>query len=172
MSADELIAVARWGRLSRDDVVKKGVDGTWVRAEMVEGLFEDSAPQSTAGSKGSTRPLSEPQPAKRSVKPGQSRRFWVNLGHQIEGPFTSEQLCKLVRQGQLTPNHSISADRVRWIPASQIKGLPFEEVGRAATRAAQLAPAKSAEVKPQSARARRNESRHRAIELTRSVACG
>ena len=39
MSAQELIAVARRGRLTRDDNVKRGDQGTWVRAEVVRGLF-------------------------------------------------------------------------------------------------------------------------------------
>jgi hypothetical protein len=170
MSPDELLTVARWGRLSRDDVVKNGPNGTWVRAEIVEGLFEDSITQPTAGPR---RPLRQPQPAKRSVKSGQGDRYWVNLGNRIEGPFSSEQLCKFVRQGQLSPNHAVSGDRFRWIPASQIKGLPFGEVDRqAATLAGDSVPAISAEAKPHSARVRRNESRHRAIELTKSVACG
>jgi hypothetical protein len=151
-------------------VVKNGPDGTWVRAEIVDGLFEDSAAQSTPGPK---HPLRQPQPAKRSFRTGRSERYWVNLGHRIEGPFTSEQLCKLVRQGQLKPNHSVSSDRFRWIPASQIKGLPFNEVYRqVGTPAGKAASATSAEAKPVSSRVRRNESRQRAIELTKSVACG
>jgi len=47
MSARELVAVARFGRLTRDDVVRRGATGTWVRAEIVEGLFNEPAQAST-----------------------------------------------------------------------------------------------------------------------------
>jgi hypothetical protein len=39
VSAQQLMATARFGRLTRDDVVRQGIDGDWNRAEMVNGLF-------------------------------------------------------------------------------------------------------------------------------------
>ena len=39
MSSQELMAVAQRGRLTRNDTVRRGADGTWVRAEVVKGLF-------------------------------------------------------------------------------------------------------------------------------------
>jgi GYF domain 2 len=40
LSAGQLQALARSGRLTIDDVVRKHADGTWVRAENVIGLFD------------------------------------------------------------------------------------------------------------------------------------
>jgi len=48
MTAQELALVARRGRLTRDDLVRQGEKGTWVRAEIVAGLFNADAPPRSA----------------------------------------------------------------------------------------------------------------------------
>jgi hypothetical protein len=46
MSQQQLLAMARSGQFTRDDLVRKGADGDWVRGEVVKGLFDTRAIQS------------------------------------------------------------------------------------------------------------------------------
>lgn len=126
MSAQELMAVARWGRLSRDDTVRRGNSGTWVRAEMVQGLFSSSlAAATTILSKRVSATAQKPTPAKRSVRNLPKSQYWVNIGQRIAGPFSGTQLRQLAACGRLKPTHLISKDRCNWVVASNVKGLSF-----------------------------------------------
>jgi hypothetical protein len=122
MSEDELVAVARRGRLTRNDMVREGKTGTWVRGEVVQGLFEHkvpastgAAPRSLTGSKG--------LPARRSVRQNCARKYWVQVGENTAGPFTGSQLKQLASLGKLKPYYLISGDHIHWVRASQVKGL-------------------------------------------------
>ena len=137
MSAQELVAVARHGRLTRNDTVRKGPQGTWVRAERVRGLFESAATSAGAGTVSDGNEVSVSSstdsaaakrhaiPAKRSVLNVPLPRFWVRSGNQMTGPFSEPQIRQLAAEGKLKPHYLLSKDRRRWVRAAQVKGLAF-----------------------------------------------
>jgi GYF domain 2 len=129
MSAMELIAVARFGRLSRDDTVRRGAMGTWVRAELVQGLFNGSSSVPTAASSRLAVAARLAAPAKRSVRKSVSTQYWVKVGKRIAGPFSAVELRKMAEQGALNPSHWISKDRWHWARAAEAKGLSFGGAG-------------------------------------------
>ncbi len=54
-----------------------------------------------------------------------SKQFWVKTRDKIAGPFTAQQLKELAARGKLHPQHLVSTDRQRWVPADGLKGLAF-----------------------------------------------
>ena len=56
-----------------------------------------------------------------------ARQFWVKTSRGIAGPFSGEQLRRAAAQGRLEPDHQLSNDRKRWVPAAKVKGLRFAE---------------------------------------------
>jgi GYF domain 2 len=64
--------------------------------------------------------------------------WWVRFPEKMTGPFSLEQLQKLVANGRVTPNHLVSSDRVEWQPASLVAGLDFQlaDTARVASRGA------------------------------------
>ena len=125
MSAQELIAVARWGRLTRDDTVRRGSDGSWVRAELVRGLFNASPVAATVTSHRLVVAARKAAPARRSVRKIVPTQYWVKVGEKIAGPLSSAELRQLAERGSLKPLHLISRDRRHWVRAAQVKGLSF-----------------------------------------------
>ena len=126
MSSQELLAVARRGRLSRDDLVRKGTDGTWVRAELVRGLFNSAPPAITATSDHVAVPGRAPLPAKRSFSEIRIRRYWVKVANETAGPFSGPKLRRLAALGKLKPHYLVSEDQVHWTRAANVDGLVFE----------------------------------------------
>jgi hypothetical protein len=118
MSALELFAVARRGRLTRDDVVREGLHGDWVRAETVGGLFDGS--HSAAASRRITfspNGRHSLRPASRSL--GAAReRYWVRHVAEIAGPFSERRICRLAAMGKLKPEFLLSRDRSQWHPVA------------------------------------------------------
>ncbi len=135
MSATELIAVARWGRLTRDDTVRRGNKGTWVRAELVKGLFNSQPVAATVTSDRLVAAARQVAPAKRSVRKVAPTQYWVDLGGKISGPFTGGELREMAEQGGLKPQHLISKNRKHWTRAAKVKGLSF---GRASAEEATM----------------------------------
>ena len=125
MSAAELVAVARWGRLTRDDVVRRGDSGTWVRAELVKGLFNTAPVAATVTSDRLVAAARKAAPAKRSVRKVAQTQYWVDLGGKIAGPFTAGELLQMAERGALKPSHRLSKDREHWTRAAKVKGLAF-----------------------------------------------
>ncbi|MEX2308080.1 MAG: hypothetical protein WD738_10835 [Pirellulales bacterium] len=125
MSAMELVAVARWGRLTRDDTVRCGTKGTWVRAELVRGLFNTAQVAATVTSGRVVIDARRARPAKRSVRKIVPTQYWVRVDEKIAGPFSSRELRQMAEQGALKPFHWISKDRERWARAALVKGLSF-----------------------------------------------
>jgi hypothetical protein len=125
MSAEELIAIAHWGRLNRDDVVRKGATGTWVRAETVDGLLQAPAPAATATSGRVAVSKRQPLPARRSIRQVEFKQYWVKVGLQIAGPFSEVKLRHLAEKGKLKTHYLVSEDRCRWVRADGIKDLDF-----------------------------------------------
>ncbi len=134
MSSMELIAVARWGRLSRDDTVRKGTDGNWVRAELVRGLFNSPPVAQTVSSDRLVAAARAAAPARRSVRKRVPTRYWVMAGRKLAGPFSSRELRRMAEQGSLKPADRISKDRSHWTPAAEVKGLVFGGASEAAAR--------------------------------------
>lgn len=127
MSSQELMAVASRGRLTRDDVVRKGANGTWVRAELVKGLFNTAPPAVTATSNRAAVPGRTPSPAKRSVRVIRIRQYWVKVGNDTAGPFSGPRLRKLAAKGKLKPHYLVGEDRIHWVRACDVEGLFFDE---------------------------------------------
>jgi hypothetical protein len=125
MSTLELIAVARYGRLSRDDVVRRVGSGTWVRAELVRGLFNVPPVAETVTSDRFVAAMKRPAPARRWVRKVSPTMYWIKIDKKISGPFTSSELRQLAERGALKPYHCIGKDRQHWSRAIDVKGLAF-----------------------------------------------
>jgi hypothetical protein len=125
MSTMELVAVARRGRLSRDDQVRRADHDTWVRAELVRGLLNVAPVSKTVTSDRLVAAIKQALPAKRSVRKSVPTQYWVRIDDKTAGPFNSNALRQLAERGTLQPSHMVSRDRVHWIRASRVKGLSF-----------------------------------------------
>jgi hypothetical protein len=127
VSTEELRAIARRGPLTRNDLVRRSESGTWVRGEIVQGLFEDSTSGPTGATCSPTRAITKSRglPARRSVLQNCARKFWVQVGDHTAGPFTDSQLRQLAAQGKVKPHYLVSDNHIRWARASHVKGLTF-----------------------------------------------
>jgi hypothetical protein len=125
MSTLELIAVARYGRLTRDDVVRRSGSGTWVRAELVKGLFNAPPVADTVTSEHFVATVKRPVPAQRCLRKASPTTYWIKIDKKISGPFTASELRQLAERGALKPYHYIGKDRQRWTRAIDVKGLAF-----------------------------------------------
>jgi hypothetical protein len=125
MSTAELMAVARRGRLTRDDTVRPAGKSTWVRAELVYGLFNAPPVATTVTSDRFAASRRAPAPARRSVRKVARTHYWLKIDEKIAGPFTGSELQQLAERGALKPHHQISKDRQHWTRAGDVKGLSF-----------------------------------------------
>jgi hypothetical protein len=125
LSTLELIAVARHGRLTRDDVVRRVGSGTWVRAELVNGLFNTQPVAQTVTSPRFVAAVKRPAPALRSLRKVSHTQYWIRIDKKISGPFTASELRQLAERGALKPYHYIGKDRQHWSRAIDVKGLAF-----------------------------------------------
>ncbi len=128
MSAEELMAVARWGRLTRDDIVRCGKTGTWIRAELVRGLFDSPRAAATVSSVHRQTAGSGASPAQRSVQSFVPTQYWVKIGQigsKAAGPFSARKIRQFAEQGVLKPNHLVSNDGRLWARACNVEGLVF-----------------------------------------------
>ena len=50
-------------------------------------------------------------------------QYWIRVRGQVKGPFEEEQLQALVRRGQLSRIHEISADGDSWLRAEEYPQL-------------------------------------------------
>jgi GYF domain 2 len=129
MSQQELVAVARRGRLTRDDNVKRGDQGTWVRAEVVRGLFNSPPIAATVTSDRLVAAVQRAAPAKRSVVLSiDPMRYWIKIGQvgtRVAGPFSADRVRQFAEQGVLKPFHLVSNDRRHWYRAVDARGMVF-----------------------------------------------
>ena len=127
MSAMELFAVARRGRLTRDDVVRNGTDGDWVRAETVFGLFDGAAP--AGGSRRIEFPARRSQATltRRETPMRAKARYWVRHKAETAGPFSDRQILRLAATGKLKPEYLLSHDQERWHRVADVKALALAE---------------------------------------------
>ncbi len=128
MSGQELIAAAREGPLTPNDVVKRSDQGTWVRAELVSGLFKSPPTAPTVSSGRLAVATTRPAPAMRSMRSTVPKQYWIKVGRvgkKTAGPFCARQIREFAEIGVLKPAHFISNDRRHWSPAEQVCGLVF-----------------------------------------------
>jgi hypothetical protein len=126
MSTLELIDIARRGRLTRDDVVRRAGSGTWVRAELVEGLFNTQpAAQTVTSDRFVATRRKAALPAHRSLRKVSPTQYWIRIDKKVSGPFTSSELRQMAERGALKPYHYIGKDRQRWTRAIDVRGLVF-----------------------------------------------
>lgn len=52
-----------------------------------------------------------------------SKQYWLKLGDEVTGPFSNSQIHQLATLGLIKSEHLISLDRVKWVPATKVKGL-------------------------------------------------
>lgn len=128
LSLDELTAIARWGRLSRDDTVRSGASGTWVRAELVSGLFDRGTSPTKNGSDSAVAKRLAGSPARRTVRRGNQEQYWFRIGPKIVGPFSAQQLKQLAENGLLRRFYLVSNDQRHWTRASLVRGLVFSSL--------------------------------------------
>jgi GYF domain 2 len=134
MSAQELIAVAQRGRLTRDDFVKQGAKGTWVRAELVRGLFNTPPVAPTVTSDRLIAAVQRAAPAQRSTTPTDPLNYWIKIqpvGKRVAGPFSARHIRQFAELGVLKPFHLVSNDRRHWSRAVHVPGLVFGRPGAA-----------------------------------------
>ncbi len=67
-----------------------------------------------------------PQPDCRADRdPRMAPEWYIDIGGSVEGPLTAAELHDRAASGRLQPTDSVSADRVTWVPAGTVAGLPF-----------------------------------------------
>lgn len=49
--------------------------------------------------------------------------LWIKVDEQVSGPFSPELVRQMAANGEITPDHLVSADRGEWVRASSFKGL-------------------------------------------------
>lgn len=133
MSSQELIAVAQRGRLTRDDNVKRGNEGTWVRAELVRGLFNSPPAAATVTSHRLVAAVQRAAQAKRSVSSIAPTQYWIKIRlteKRSAGPFSARIIRQFAEQGVLKPFHMVSNDRRHWSRALHVPELVFKEAGK------------------------------------------
>ena len=59
--------------------------------------------------------------------------FKLHTEGRVYGPFSSSELRGLARSGRLRPSDLISPGKNKWIPASEVRNLPFQESESAET---------------------------------------
>lgn len=56
-----------------------------------------------------------------------AQQFWIRAGERVRGPFSTEDVQRLAREGRLNPQHQLSVDQQTWQPAGDVPGLQFAE---------------------------------------------
>jgi hypothetical protein len=160
LSSAQLKELAASGFLTPDVAVRKGVEGKWVPASRVKGLFPEAsrAPGDKKGaSPPKSRPQSQPSPVRDlRAKPAASRSpaaqivwYYRAMGEEI-GPLSSADLQELAKSGLLTPDTPIRAGAEgEWFPAGQVLGL-FDEPSKGAPAKKSRRPAGPAPPQPAS----------------------
>ncbi len=52
-----------------------------------------------------------------------TKEWWAQIGGEIAGPLTTDQLCALASLGRIVPETMVSLDKVEWRPAAKVRGL-------------------------------------------------
>ena len=130
-TSSQLLEMARSHQLTPEDFVKKGVDGTWVDASRVKGLFEDGASSSIIRAhvpptmkKDASK---KPKPTKHAPPSSPAAVSWNYISdHNKVGPLTFDELVEHGKQGLLKPTDRVwSSSSPKWCEAHRIDGLVF-----------------------------------------------
>jgi hypothetical protein len=154
LSSAQLKELAASGFLTPDVPVRKGVEGNWVPASRVKGLFAETSQtpadkevESPAASRPDSRPFARSEPRTRRNKalassapprPAAAAIVWYYraMGEET-GPLSSADLKELAKSGLLTPEMpvrmGVDGD---WLPAGQVRGLFGEPSDAAPARKA------------------------------------
>ena len=137
LSSAQLKELAATGFVTPDVAVRKGVEGKWVPASRVKGLFAEASGatgEKKAASPPTSRPQSQPSPgsdlrAKTAAsRPPAAQIVWYYraMGEEI-GPLSAADLQELAKSGLLTPDTPIRAGADgEWLAAGRVLGL-FDE---------------------------------------------
>src|SRR4051812_25544667 len=111
-TSKQLIEMARSHQLMPDDSVKKEIDGTWVAAQRVKGLFDDPAASTIIMA--SLPPkvkqaLESKQEATSEAASSESRPikwYYISDQHKV-GPLSFDELVAHGREGQVKPKSRV-----------------------------------------------------------------
>jgi hypothetical protein len=130
-TSKELLEMARRHQLTPDDSVRKGIDGNWVRAHRVKGLFEVAAASTIIMASlppDVQQALASKQEAAKQPPPPEPRPIsWSYIADQSKvGPLNFDELVAHGQQGLLKPKSRVwSSKSPKWCEAKEIKGLVF-----------------------------------------------
>lgn len=130
-TSKEMLEMARCHRLTPDDSVRKGIDGNWVRAHRVNGLFEDAGASTIIMA--SLPPDVKQALESKQTQPEESKaheprpiRWHYISEHNKVGPLSFEELVAHGRQGLLKPKSRVwSSASPKWHEAKDVEGLVF-----------------------------------------------
>ena len=124
LTSAQLLEMARSHKLSPEDYIRKGADGSWVGAYRVKGLFDEDASASGISKIIASPPVpvpSEPEPP----PPKQHVEDWYCIckGRKL-GPMTFEVLQALAGEGELQPSDRVWTNLMpKHHSAAEIEGL-------------------------------------------------
>jgi hypothetical protein len=130
-TSKQLLEMARSHQLTPDDAVKKEVDGTWVAAHRVKGLFDDASASTIIMASLppdvkqvlETRQPATSEPANVDSRP--IKWYYISDQHKV-GPLDFDQLVVHGRQGLVKPKSRVwSSKSPKWCEAKDVEGLAF-----------------------------------------------
>jgi len=131
-TSQQLLDMARSHRLMPDDSVRKEVDGTWVSAHRVRGLFDDSSastiimaslPPEVKQALESKQTAMEPS----TSKPSAIKWHYISE-HSKVGPLSFDELLAHARQGLVKPDSRVwSSKSPKWCLAKDVEGLELSQ---------------------------------------------
>jgi hypothetical protein len=136
-TSKQLLEMARSHRLMPDDAVKKEIDGMWVGAHRVKGLFDDPSLSSIiiASLPPDVQQALESahQSTKEAVAPEPRPIMWYYISDQSKvGPLSFDQLVAHGRQGLVKPKCRVwSTKSPKWCEAKDVEGLVFGQATEA-----------------------------------------
>ena len=144
LSSRQLKAMASAGRLTAEDRVRQGAEGSWVPAGRVKGLFPATAtPTSKAAPPGNP-----PRQVKRSgartparAQSPETTGWFHKVGDICLGPFSLADLAQMIARGALDEGDSLRRGRSGvWTPAKDLVELRDHWRSRAQQKPAQGQP--------------------------------
>jgi len=129
-TSKQLLEMARSHRLVPDDSVKKGVDGMWVAAYRVKGLFDDASASTIIMAKlppDEKQAVASRQPTTKEAAAEARPVTWYYISDASKvGPLSFDELIVHGQQGRLKPKSRVwSSKSPKWCEAKDVKGLAF-----------------------------------------------
>lgn len=132
-TSKQLLEMARSHQLMPDDSVKKEVDGMWVGAHRVKGLFDDPSLSSIIIASlppDVQQALESAQKAPQEAATPEPRPImWYYISdHSKVGPLSFDDLIAHGRQGLVKPKCRVwSSKSPKWCEAKDVAGLVFDQ---------------------------------------------